>query len=512
MFEPDAASSPAFAAVNVLLISQYYIDDTPDAKLVAQFRYLQDHSIKIALALQGIAANPRCRGANEGFGPPEDSARMIAKLQRLGLRLDYVRLDEPVWFGHFYADPGACQYSSPDLARQVLAIVRLYLDAFPAIEVGEVEPVPVMTVHHDWARFQSEWMQEFTRVSGRPIAFLHTEVHTQIPAWRNNLQKVAQVARDHHTPFGVIYNSSGPDRDDAAWVRHAIALFEETESDLAIMPDQAVFQTWEPRPSRIFPETSDSTLSHVVQRYLLPRTKLAAVTTEDGLRGQVRITGSRHHPINDASVTINALGADPSEPLPVLTLTGKVPGGARSALVGVRLNMECNCQGEGDFVLGAMTYKDDGGRNFSARLPTQTPSGGKERSATPDTPRIMRQRWTGEDVSRVIAPEGSRLVYNSGRFEVSPNEPYTFAINLGNTTATGLPGYATIIWFDAQSHAMSREFLWAPRSTWRVTTLHTDGDGRFALPRRPTHDSRALPLVLYLSGADGYRGAYLELR
>ena len=44
--------------------------------------------------------------------------------------------------------------------------------------------------------------------------------------------------------FGVIYNSDGEAPTDQAWVAEAKRHFDELETRYGLIPDQAVFQTW----------------------------------------------------------------------------------------------------------------------------------------------------------------------------------------------------------------------------------------------------------------------------
>jgi hypothetical protein len=510
MFEPDADWANTLAHINVFILGDGYITDTPDATLVAQFRFFRDHDIKVALAIQSVGKTPACPGASEGYNTPLEGASATAKLKRLGLPLDYIRLDEPVWFGHYDSDRGACQYPAKDLARQVFLVVNEYLKNFPNAAIGEVEPVPVMTSKPDWQAQYQAWRREFEAISGRRIAFLHIEVHTRDPAWAGQLQDISRVSRALGEPFGVIYNSSGPDSSDRDWISHTTELFDDVESRLGIIPDHAVLQTWEARPSHVFPPTSDSTLSHLILEYLLPRTRIAiAQERERRVSGQVLDTSEGNRPIATAHVTVETTGLDGAQSLPLRSFSGTVPPTARSALMGIRVNTECNCADTNDVLIGAFTYKETDGGTASAEV--DFPGIAQlDRQVRPGIT-VRRERRNGEPAVHIVTDRTSPYSYNSARFSVTPNARFVFTVPVGGPPGKGLSGYVTLIWFDADGHGISRIMLRAPAEYKQVASLVTGPDGRFSLPRPVADNGTPAPLRFELAGSATYRGAFANL-
>ena len=118
-------------------------------------------------------------------------------------------------------------------------------------------------------------------------------------------------------------------------------------------------QTWDPHPARVLPMESDATLGGLVGRYLLPRTRIEATRSAGGVQG--RLVDAAGRPVAGAHIRVQAIGADPSRPLPVRTVSGIVPPNARFAILGMRVNTECDCDGANDLFVGDLTYLETAG-------------------------------------------------------------------------------------------------------------------------------------------------------
>jgi hypothetical protein len=64
-----------------------------------------------AYTLPGIDAPVDCGGGVEGYFAPDQTAALAAKLKRAGGTLQYIAMDEPLWFGHYYNEKNACHSS-----------------------------------------------------------------------------------------------------------------------------------------------------------------------------------------------------------------------------------------------------------------------------------------------------------------------------------------------------------------------------------------------------------------
>jgi hypothetical protein len=506
MFEPQADWAGTLSRINVFIIGNGNINFTPDAELVRQFQFFHQHNIKIALVIQSIGKTPACPGASEGYNTPDEGAQSTAKLKRLGLPLDYIRLDGPLWFGHYDTDRGACQYTPQQIADHVYLVVKEYLKNFPNVTIGEVESATNLDAHADWQEQYKAWRKAFEAVSGKPIAFLHAETHIADPSWPTALQSMARFAHTIGMPFGVIYNSGGPDNTDRDWIQHTTAFFEYAESGLGIIPDQAVLQTWGPRPSHVLPATSDSALSHLLVVYGLPRTRISLTQSGSLVAGQVLDTADKNRPLAQAHLTVEAAGLAHGNPL--RSFTGTVPAAARSAIIGLRVNSECNCADTNDFQIGTFTYKETTGGAASVQVPPPKPSAGAQ--SDPGVT-LKLEQIEGQSVLHLTTDHLGHYGFNSAPFAVTPNATFTFAVPIHNAPGMALSGTATLIWLDGNGHGLWRVNLAAPAEYTPIATLDTDHDGRFSVPRPKDEAGRPAPLRFHLAGTATYRGAYAVL-
>src|SRR5262249_13675522 len=158
----------------------------------------------------------------------------------------------------------------------------------------------------------------------------------------------------------------GRDRGDAAWIAHAWDNVVRIESELGIIPDQAIFVSWNRFPTRALPETSPEAHTWLPLQYSLPRTRFEA--RRDGEGWRETLVDAAGHALADRPVAIEHLGQDPAGPPPLHKVTGTVPKDAVSAILGWRINIECLCTGDNDLLVGDLTYREDAAGGVSQTL------------------------------------------------------------------------------------------------------------------------------------------------
>ena len=79
---------------------------------------------------------------------------------------------------------------------------------------------------------------------------------------------MAQIVRAHGAKFGVIYNGDGNDKTNVEWTRHAERTAMAVEKGLGLKPDQVVFQSWMPNPTKMLPDTQEGTMTCLVNWYV----------------------------------------------------------------------------------------------------------------------------------------------------------------------------------------------------------------------------------------------------
>jgi len=266
----------AFSHINVVKLYtqnfQYFqgkVHSPENLRTIIEF--LKAHHIALAIEAEPVTCiNQTVKG--EGVGIPSGPAQateIALEVQSLGGTLAYAAMDEPVDFYNNHA--ASCPLKSlSDLAENVANFYAAYQAVFPAIQVGDVEfgmTGPQM----------AEWAAAYRHAAGVSFAFFHDDAFQ--PGWGTNTAAVqaalkgAEGEKGAGIPYGLIRNSGQPPgTTDTLWVSKAKRNVDFYNSLRVPAPAQNIFQTWEPFPTRVLPETGD-TLTNVVN-YVFKSQKL----------------------------------------------------------------------------------------------------------------------------------------------------------------------------------------------------------------------------------------------
>ena len=261
LFEPDAQWNAAAARVQVFKVSTQFLHRATDAEISAVIDGLRRRNIALAMEGLMLPASVRCGNGVEGYSGPHVMEQIADRVKRLGGAIRYVAMDEPVWFGNHQRGQNSCHDSVEALAQQMAPNVHTLKTAFPAIEFGDIEPI------NDHTRDQLSAMLEFARAfqtaTGEKLAFVHADIIWE-NSWQPQLIEWAARLRSAGMRFGVVFNGDPRDDTDTGWTAHAADRYAAVMSDPRMRPDQAVFQTWMPRPTRTVPDSEAGTLTSVV--------------------------------------------------------------------------------------------------------------------------------------------------------------------------------------------------------------------------------------------------------
>ncbi len=97
-------------------------------------------ALAVSILAQGVRGEPTCGAGVEGYGTSEQAVKISKKLKRVGGRLAYVAMDEPLYFGRFFSGPTACHSPVANIVERVKQVVGVYRQAFPGLTVGDIEP------------------------------------------------------------------------------------------------------------------------------------------------------------------------------------------------------------------------------------------------------------------------------------------------------------------------------------------------------------------------------------
>jgi hypothetical protein len=479
LFKPSPEWAAVAAKIQIFSITAGYVVQAPDEDLRAAASDLASRHIALALGMQsvGIGSGDNC-GHEEGYGEPGYTARAAEKLHRLGISLQYLALDEPVWFGHYETGPQGCRFAVPELARRVALNVRAYQRYFPDVTIGDIEPVPLLTTFPDWKPIFQSFAHEFALVTGRPLTFLQTDVSWRTPSFESALREISAFARQEGMKFGVIYNGDGGDDSGPAWVADAVRHFEWLETGGGVVPEQAIVASWDPQPTNVLPETSSGTLSHVVARYRLPRTVLTA--NQDGSAVSGGLTDESGLPVPRARVVLRTVGLDRFRAPVVHVASGTVPSAARFAIIGMRVNSECLCGGPNDLMVGDLRYAESAGGTVVQKY-----------NLAEEAKRRIGQVWNGIEMGVAVADGQSfahlvvrpdqQFGFNSTTFSVTPGAHFDFQVPIGAVHGDGMYGTAVIIWLDNPHHGLMRTNIYVGREGSVAGSAVTGDDGHFRI-------------------------------
>src|SRR5260370_9531804 len=221
-FAQDEAWSQAASHVNVFKIYPQWISQASDADLKIQFADLHRRGIALALEWGMLTPNDTCGRGIEGFGGqfPLDTVRRI---QRLGVHLRYIAIDEPIFYGTLYKSANACRWTVDQMAQNAAANITALHAEFPGIAVGDIEPLPVDETDKNWLDQYARGIDALQKATGAPLAFMHSDIAWFSSQWPAAMSAMRQVVQTRGILFGVIYNGDESEQSDAAWIDAAEA-------------------------------------------------------------------------------------------------------------------------------------------------------------------------------------------------------------------------------------------------------------------------------------------------
>ena len=265
MFTPDAPWSTAASKLTAFKISTQFVLRGSDDQLRTFLSDLQRRHIGVALELGTLVLSERCGFHVEGYASPRGVEAAAKRIKSVGGVLDYVAMDEPVWFGHIFTSGSGgrvgCQDPITDLADQVapkLAILREY---FPNVQIGDVEPVNARKP--EFIRDIITFVDAIRQKTGMSFAFVHADI-----AWSTNwqpmLQELAMQLRGRGIRFGVICDGDVNAGGNEAWVDQAVQRCTSIAANPSTRPDDFIVQSWEPLPTKMLPESDPGSLTYEV--------------------------------------------------------------------------------------------------------------------------------------------------------------------------------------------------------------------------------------------------------
>ena len=312
LFQPDAPWTNAESHVQVFKVYAGMWGGDPryaTADMMNMVNFLASNHIGLATEWGPLSPPGGCGGGGlEGFAGQygQADAQIIASL---GGNLHYIAFDEPEYYGGLYTGANACNWPETAVAQNAAANLAQIRAVFPDVIVGDIEPVPALFVTPDWLDHYLAWIDAWQATTGTPFAFFDFDVQ-QGADWRpwDTALRIALAARG--IPYGVIYDGSQNQTTDVAWVSAAEGFFTLRELYGSPPADQVIFQSWNPNPSHVLPETDPGAFTYLIDRYFRTRTVLTATLGAGAIGGNLALASGA--PVAMALINATAAATDGS--------------------------------------------------------------------------------------------------------------------------------------------------------------------------------------------------------
>jgi hypothetical protein len=301
------------------------------------------------------------------------------------------------------------------------------------------------------------------------------------PAWIQPLSDLRLYTRQRNMRLGWYFNAATYITGDANWLNNAARNIEYVEGTLHVVPDIGIIDSWAVYPAHNLPETWPVGLTSLINHYFRERTALAVQFVGRGARG--KLTTTQGKPM--ANVTVNGYvpGVDFTQPLPTTVFQDVVPPNATLAVIGYRLNAECNCHGSNDVLVGQLHYQETSGGSTDYRF--LFPDVDQTFSIPPNTAFLTNERVAGVRVNRVIVKPTQSFLPNSSWIPVTPGAHFTYTVPAASMGTGPWHGFVFLNFFDSNYGYVSGMKVVPDGGRVLVSSTATAADGSFALGKLP---------------------------
>ena len=480
LFKSDAPWQNAASHVDVFKIYPQWIHSATDAQLQTQFADLKRRHIALALEFGVLTGKPGKGQGVEGQGG-EWLLRMARRVRDNGGELRYIAMDEPTFFGTVYNGKNAFALSVDEMAQNAAANIKEMWTEFPDVQVGDIEPL-VRTSAQGFDRDQllqryGEADDALGRALGRPLAFFQADIDWNDRDWPTFLSASKAMAGVHKLPFGVIYNGQG-ETGNLQWVDTARRRTSQIE-DAVGTPEIVVFQSWNPFPNKLLPETDADAMTSLIDDYFATPTRLTATFEPGFVRGELVTRDGRAVPGASVRVAVKPRST-PGIPA-TYAYTGAIPEGATFARLGIRVNTEGATSGDCDVRVAEIRLEIEGQppvvKTFGSQSDLNFWAGFKNLSAG--------QSFSIEDGQlHVVSPGSFNMIVNSNAIPLPASGSGKLVVRATIPSASIGTGYFALIFLNEKKE-IARTTIPFDVPTTELPTALTGPDGRWRLPVRP---------------------------
>ena len=221
LLKPNAPWQKALSRISVLRLPANVVATYPD--LPSLIHFIDEHHLKLGLGFGTMFGGGTCSGV-EGFsrdsGFNHEAVELARLWKRAGGKLDYVVMDSPLAFGHYYNKD--CHFSIAEIARRSGATMRALLTYFPNAIVVDAEG-PGRVSDDIWLRDMAAWLPAFRMQSGHTIDSIMLDLHWHDlrpgDSWQNTTRRSVAYFGHLGLQIGLIVDADGgPGVTDEDWM------------------------------------------------------------------------------------------------------------------------------------------------------------------------------------------------------------------------------------------------------------------------------------------------------
>jgi hypothetical protein len=507
LFKENAAWQQAARGIHVFMLYGPWVNGrATDAELEQAVADIQRRGLGIGFEFPPLQQTAECTHLIEGFGDPLWATTLVVtRIQQAGGTADYAFLEHPYDAVTYSDAPPACRYSAERAAQDVALFVQSVRSVFPDIRIGAIE-----TADHS-VEAVTRWVEAYRAVVGEDLDSFSFDLDYYRPDWPQQARAIEAYVHGQGMEFGMYYRGNENAASAAEWVATAEQRFVEYEVIAGGRPERAIFQSWHPQPDHVLPETDPGALTYLVNRYLRTRTKLtleAQTASAGGVTLRGALTDERGTPRSNADLAFSMTPLDGPGVVSEYTFSGKVPERAVQAVVGYRVNMECDdCSGPSDFTLYEVHYTE--GEGQTNRVPNwRFANGLKGWGATGETWALVASDQGPGSALHVSVQPGQMAAIDSTSFGVTAGATFTATFMARIAPASEGSGYFSVFFLGpSQEIYRIRIPLRAERVPVEQTVAGGGGEFEFHVP-----DAPAWPVLfqVWYAGDDEHWPAYAE--
>lgn len=263
LFEPNSPWQEVENSTAVFKLYPYFVGRASDEDLKKVLDYLTKRRIAIALEARVLTTVKGCHMPSGDGGQATEN--LLERIKRLGGTVTYLAMDEPL--KHGLAGEDSCKATVAMVVDDIVNNVRRFREIFPHLQVGDVEPIGTWRNAPTLLDDTLSFVDAYASRSREKLAFVHADVGWTLP-WTEITHRLAKELHTRGVPFGMIYNGEDLAKTDEEWSSEAVDHFVKFEECEKWKPDDIIFQTWRPHPTKVLPERDPSSLAGVAYAYL----------------------------------------------------------------------------------------------------------------------------------------------------------------------------------------------------------------------------------------------------